>query len=237
MKHAAQRIAIGTLAAAAVAAAIAWLPVGSYLSWLLEAVRELGPWGPVLLALAYAVGTVLFVSGAPMTLGAGFLFGVASGTLTVSLGSIVGASAAFWIGRRLARGWVERQLADSRRWRTLDEAVGRQAFQTVLLVRLSPLFPFVLTNYAFSLTKIRFRDFFWASWLGMLPGTLLYTYLGSTAKDLTDIVRGTYQGGLAQQIALGVGLLATVVVTIMLSRAARSALRRAASLDAQHDTR
>lgn len=235
MKPTARRIAISAFAVAVIAAAIAWLPVASCLTWLLEMVRGLGPWGPVLLALAYVPATVLFVSGAPMTLGAGFLFGVAKGTLTVSLGSIVGASTAFWIGRRLARDWVESKLAHHRHWRALDEAVSRQAVKTVLLVRLSPVFPFVMTNYAFSLTNIRFRDFFWASWIGMLPGTLLYAYLGSTAKDLTDIVRGTDQGGLAQHIALGLGLVATVVVTMLISRAARSALQLAGPLDDQRD--
>lgn len=226
---------MGALAIAVIAAAIAWLPVASCLTWLLEMVRRLGPWGPVLLALAYVPATVLLVSGAPMTLGAGFLFGVPVGTLTVSLGGIAGASAAFWIGRRLARDWVESKLAHHRHWRALDEAVSRQAVKTVLLVRLSPVFPFVVTNYAFSLTNIRFRDFFWASWIGTLPGTMLYAYLGWTAKDLTDIVRGKYQGGLAQHIALGVGMVATVVVTTLISRAARSALQLAGPLDAQCD--
>jgi uncharacterized membrane protein YdjX (TVP38/TMEM64 family) len=220
----------GAMAIAAIAAAVAWLPMGAYLARLLEAVRGTGPWGPVVLALAYVVATVLFVSGAVMTLGSGFLFGLAVGTLTVSLGSIVGASAAFGIGRWIARGWVQRKLAHSRRWQALDEAVGRQAFKTVLLVRLSPVFPFVLTNYAFSLTNIRFREFFLASWIGTLPGTLLYVYLGSTAKDLTDIVRGTYQGGMVRNIALVAGLLATVVVTTIIARAARSALKRASAV-------
>lgn len=235
VRHAAQRIAIGVLALAAIAAAIAWLPGASYLSWLLEAVRDLGPWGPVLLALAYVPATVLLVSGAPLAMGAGFLFGVPVGTLAVSLGGIAGASAAFWIGRHRARGWMRRKLTHRPRWRALDEAVGQHAAKTVLLVRLSPLFPFVLANYAFSLTKIRFRDFFWASWIGTLPGTALFAYLGSTAKDLTDILRGTYEGGWVRGIALGVGLVATVVVTALISRAARAALERAGPPDGSCD--
>ncbi|HQU44443.1 MAG TPA: TVP38/TMEM64 family protein [Pirellulales bacterium] len=215
----------------AIGAALVSLPVKQYLGELLQAVRAMGAWGPAILALVYVVATVFMIPGSIMTLGAGFLFGVGIGTVTVSLGSVAGASAAFLIGRTVARGWVEEKVAQNRRFHALDEAIGREGFKIVLLIRLSPVFPFVFTNYALALTSVRFRDFVLASWIGMLPGTLLYVYLGSTLKSLAELASGGYQGGTAQKVFFALGLLATFVVTVVITRVARAALKQAAPLD------
>ena len=100
-------------------------------------------------------------------------------------------------------------------------------FKIVLLTRLSPLFPFTLLNYAFGLTKVRFRDYVLASWIGMLPGTLMYVYLGSTVKELADVATGNVAGGPERLVLFFVGLAATVVVTVYVTRLARRALRQA----------
>lgn len=228
------RVAILLSLAAAIGAALMLLPVKQYLQELLQAVRAMGAWGPVILALVYVVATVFMIPGSIMTLGAGFLFGVAIGTVTVSLGSVAGASAAFLIGRTVARGWVEEKVAQNRRFRALDEAIGREGFKIVLLIRLSPVFPFVFTNYALALTRICFRDFVLASWIGMLPGTLLYVYLGSTLKSLAELASGGYHGGTAQNVFFALGLAATFVVTVVITRVARAALKQAAPLDNDH---
>lgn len=229
------RVAILLLLAAAIAATLVLLPVKQYLEELLQAVRALGAWGPAILALAYIAATVLLIPGSIMTLGAGFLFGVPIGTVTVSLGSVAGASVAFWVGRTAARGWVEEKVAHNRRFHALDEAIGREGFKIVLLIRLSPVFPFVFTNYALALTRIRFRDFVLASWIGMLPGTLLYVYIGSTLKSLAELASGGYQGGTAQNVVFALGLVATFVVTVVITRVARGALKQAAPLDDDQD--
>jgi uncharacterized membrane protein YdjX (TVP38/TMEM64 family) len=220
------RVALLLFALAAIGAAFYFFPVGDYLTAFAERVRDLGPWGPVLLAAVYVVAAVLFIPGGLMTLVAGFLFGIAVGTITASLASIAGASVAFGLGRGVAHDWVQRKLAGNPRFRGIDEAVNRQAFRFVLLIRLSPVFPYVFTNYVLSLTNIRFRDFFWASWIGMLPGTVLYVYLGSTAQNLAELTTGAYRGGTAQTILFVMGLLATVMVTVFVTRAARSAVGR-----------
>jgi uncharacterized membrane protein YdjX (TVP38/TMEM64 family) len=212
------------LIAAAVLAAIL-LPVRELLTSFLERVRGLGAWGPVLLAAAYVPAALLFVPGSLLTLGAGFLFGVVTGTLAVSVGSVLGASAAFLAGRTLARPWVEHRMARSPRFRALDEAVGGQGFTIVLLTRLSPLFPFNLLNYAYGVTRVRFRDYFLASWIGMLPGTVLYVYLGSAVKSLADLAAGHVEGGGGRKAFFALGLLATVAVTVTVTRIARRALR------------
>src|SRR5260370_10350132 len=175
-----------------IAAAVAGLIVLSVNEPLREALGEsLGrfrgsAWGPVAFAAVYALAC-LVLPGSLITLAAGSLFGVVVGTAGVPLSSVTGACLAFWLGRTLARGLVEKRLAGNRRFRALDQAVAAGGFKIVLLTRLSPLFPFTLLNYAFGLTNVRFRDYVLASWIGMLPGTVMYVYLGSTVKDLAAL--------------------------------------------------
>ena len=217
---------------ALVGAAVAGLIVLSVNAPLREALGEsLGrfrgwAWGPVVYAAAYALAC-LVLPGSLITLAAGSLFGVVVGTAVVSLASVTGASLAFWLGRTLARALVERRLAGNRKFRALDQAVAAGGFKIVMLTRLSPLFPFTLLNYAFGLTKVRFRDYLLASWIGMLPGTVMYVYLGSTVTQLADLVAGNVEGGPARQALFFIGLAATVVVTVYVTRLARRALRNA----------
>lgn len=219
-------VVIGTTAAAAVA----FLPIERYLVALLEWVRGVGLWGAVVLGAAYVPASVLFVPGAILTLGAGFLFGVLLGTVVVSIGSTLGATAAFLVGRTFAREWVASKVKANPRFGAIDRAVGRQGFKIVFLTRLSPVFPFNLLNYAYGITDVRLRDYFLASWIGMLPGTVMYVYLGSAAQNLAALVAGRVEGGMARQVLFAVGLLATIAVTVYVTRLARRALREAASL-------
>src|SRR5262249_11961339 len=157
-------------------------------------------------------------------IGAGFVLGVFVGTITVSLASTVGASAAFLLGRSLARAWIQGKIARSPRFRAVDEAFRQLGFKIVVLLRLSPLFPFQLLNYALGLTKISFREYVLASWIGMLPGTVMYVYIGSTLKALTDVAEGRALDSVAEKVLFGLGLAATVAVTVVVTRVARGAL-------------
>ena len=221
------RIAIALLFVAAVVAALAILPVKDYLAGFLERIESVGPWGPVLLGAAYVVACVLFVPGSILTLGAGFLFGVVYGTIAVSVGSVLGATAAFLVGRTLLRGWIEGRIASYPRFQAIDRAVGEQGFKIVLLTRLSPIFPFNLLNYAFGLTNVRLWQYVLASWIGMLPGTVMYVYLGSALKSLADVAAGSPEGGTAQTVFFVVGLVMTIVATVVITRVARRALNEA----------
>ena len=221
------RLALMMLVACGVLMALVLLPIKQYLEWFLSWVQDLGPWGPVIVGAAYVPACILFIPGSLLTLGAGFLFGVVKGTIAVSLGSVAGASAAFWLGRTLLRQFIEEKVAQNPKFRAIDQAVAQQGAKIVLLTRLSPAFPFNLLNYAFGLTNIRFRDYLWASWIGMLPGTILYIYLGSLAKSLTDLVQGKLETSYAQQALFVVGLIATVAVTVFVTRIARRALYNA----------
>jgi len=221
------RIIVAGLISVAAVASLFVLPVNEYLAQLLDWVRSMGAWGPVFLAAAYAVACVFFVPGWILTLGAGFLFGVVRGTIAVSAGSVLGATAAFLIGRTLLREPIEKKIAAYPRFQAIDRAVGQQGFKIVLLVRLSPIFPFNLLNYAFGLTKVSLRRYVLASWLGMLPATVVYVYIGSALKNLADVAAGKTEGGIAQEAFFVAGLVMALVATIVITRVARRALNEA----------
>ncbi len=186
--------------------------------------RSLGPWGATVFVVAYVLACVLFLPGTPLTLGAGALFGVPLGFVLVSLASTLGAMASFLIGRFAARGWIVTKVAGYPKFAAIDAAVGREGWKIIALLRLSPLFPFSLLNYALGLTHVKFRDYTIASWLGMMPGTLLYVWLGALAGDAAKQAEGKHERTPAEWALYGVGLLATVAVTVYVARVAKRAL-------------
>lgn len=193
-----------------------------------EYVRGLGAWGLVLFVIAYVVACVLLIPGSWLTLAAGYAFHLAWGTLAVCVGSLLGASAAFWLGRTVARNWVARKTAADPRLQAIDHAVAEQAFKIILLARLSPVIPFSLLNYFLGITRVSFRDFIMASLIGMFPGTLMYVYLGSALRSLTEPAAADSKTSWLRGLLFGAGLLATIAVTLVVTRIARNALRTAA---------
>lgn len=165
--------------------------------------------------------------GSLLTLAAGAVFGVGLGTVYALLGATLGASGAFLISRHVARDAFQRRMAAYPRFNSIDQAVSREGWKVIFLLRLSPLFPFTLLNYALGLTRIRFVDFLIAS-VGMLPGTLLYTYSGKVAGDIAALAAGhSPPRTAAYYVVLGLGLAATVAVTTVVTRLARRALAAA----------
>ncbi len=194
-----------------------------------EQVHDLGWIGPIIFGALYIPASVFFLPGSILTLAGGFLFGVPVGVITVSIGSTVGATAACLVGRYVARGWVSRKIEGSERFSAIDDAVAEEGWKIVGLTRLSPVFPFSLLNYAYGLTKISIPQYIIASWLGMLPGTLMYVYVGSLAGSLAQLGAGaeSEQGKSPLEWALYVvGLLATVAVTVYITRIAKKALKK-----------
>ncbi|NEP90590.1 MAG: TVP38/TMEM64 family protein [Okeania sp. SIO2C2] len=192
----------------------------------LDWIKTLGPWGPIAFIIIYILATVFFLPGSLLTLGAGLLFGPIFGSIYVSISSTIGATCAFLVGRYLARGWVSKQIEGNENFKAIDEAVADEGWKIVGLTRLSPIFPFNLLNYAFGVTQVSLRDYFFASWIGMMPGTVMYVYLGSLAGSLATL--GT-EGGTrttAEWILYGVGLIATVTVTVYVTKIARKALQK-----------
>lgn len=188
----------------------------------LDWIAQLGPWGSVIFIGLYIVATVLFIPGSALTLGAGAIFGVAWGSVYVSIGSTLGATAAFLVGRYLARNAIARKIEGNERFAAIDKAVANEGWKIVGLTRLSPVFPFTLLNYAFGLTRVKLGHYVLASWIGMMPGTVMYVYLGSLAKAAT----GERTRTTGEWVLYGVGLLATLVVTILVTRLAKKALAK-----------
>jgi uncharacterized membrane protein YdjX (TVP38/TMEM64 family) len=195
---------------------------------LLTRAQEIGPWGAVVLAAAYVPAAVLFIPGSLLTIGAGFLFGPVRGTIVVSLGSTAGAVAAFLVARRVAAAWVTRRVAARPTLAAVVRAVEKAPFRIILLTRLSPVFPYTVLNYALGLTTVPLRTYILASWIGMLPGTIMYVLLGSAASSLAEVLSGTKPRTIGELALLAIGLGATVVVTVIITRSARRALGRAA---------
>jgi uncharacterized membrane protein YdjX (TVP38/TMEM64 family) len=189
----------------------------AYLQQALAWVEGLGPAAPIVFGLLYIVACVLSLPGSVLTLGAGALFGVVTGSIVVSISSTLGATASFLIGRYLARDAVARKTEGNARFKAIDEAVGREGWKIVGLLRLSPLFPFNLLNYGLGLTKVSLRDYFLASWIGMMPGTIMYVYLGSLVNVPEEATTG-------QTILKYVGLAATILVTVYITKIAKKAL-------------
>jgi uncharacterized membrane protein YdjX (TVP38/TMEM64 family) len=212
---------------AAIAAAAWFLPLREYLTGFLEWTKGLGPWAPVFVVLFYVVASVFFLPGSVLTLGAGFLFGVPVGFLSAWIGASLGACAAFFVGRTLARDWIAAKVAGNSKFAAVDEAVGKEGFKIVFLLRLSPVFPFNFLNYALGLTKVSFKHYALASLIGMIPAGLMYVYFGSAARSLADVAAGNVEQGLAGRVFFWFGLVATVAVALFVTRLARKSLQAA----------
>lgn len=222
--------AIRWVSIAVMLAALAWLmrilPSEHALGWLRNGIDSLGIWGPLVLGALYVLATLLFIPGWLMTLASGALYGLALGTLIVSLSSTTGAALAFLIARYVAREPVCRAIGRSPRLTAVDEAIGEQGWKIVALLRLSPAVPFNLQNYLYGVTAIRFWPYVLVSWAAMLPGTFMYVYIGS----LGNSVAAGRQTTSAEWALRGVGLLATVIVTIYVARLARNAIQQRTSI-------
>jgi uncharacterized membrane protein YdjX (TVP38/TMEM64 family) len=202
------------------------LPVREYLSAALGWMASHRESSWVAFIALYVLATVCMVPGLILTVAAGAIFGLLRGVVLVSAASLLGASAAFFIGRTVARGWTQRRIAAWPRFRVLDGALAARGFWIVLLTRLSPLFPFNLLNYAYGVTAVRPRDYIAASWLGMLPGTVVYVYAGSAAVNLAQALAGGARLGRSGALLLVLGLAATVAVAVLVTRLARAQLER-----------
>lgn len=192
------------------------------LTWI----QNLGAIAPLAFIALYIFAAIFFIPGTILTLGAGAVFGIVWGSVYVFVGATLGAIAAFLVGRYLARDRVEKRIEGSLKFKTIDEAVAKEGLKIVILTRLSPVFPFTLLNYAFGVTQVALKDYAIGS-VGMIPGILMYVYIGSLAGGLATL--GTTELSREAQLAQwGIriaGLIATVIVTVYVTHIARKALK------------
>src|SRR5882762_6305499 len=202
------KIILIVLAAVAILYGAHRLGAGPVLKNALDWIRGLGPLAPIAFIAIYIAACVLFLPGSILTIGAGVIFGVVRGTIYFSIAATLGATAAFLVGRYFARDWIAKKLDGNVKFKAIDEAVGREGWKIVLLTRLSPVFPFNLLNYAYGLTRVRLRDYFFASWAGMIPGTILFVYIGSLTGDLARVAGGGEKRPAASWVLYAIGFLA-----------------------------
>jgi uncharacterized membrane protein YdjX (TVP38/TMEM64 family) len=205
--------------------------VGGYVPVAAEWVEGLGAWGPLAFVGVYVIATVLVVPGALLTLAGGAIFGLVDGTLYVFVAASLGATLAFLVGRYGARGWVEGKLAQNPRFAAVDRAVAQNGLKITFLLRLSPVFPFSFLNYALGLSQVRLRDYVIAC-IGMLPATVLYVYYGQVIGDVAALAGGAASDkDTGYWMVTGLGLVATIAVTSVVTRIARRALADASEIE------
>jgi uncharacterized membrane protein YdjX (TVP38/TMEM64 family) len=218
-----RRIAFAATGVAAIA--LAGSRLATYTPAVAASLHRAGPWAPVAFILAYVFACVAAIPASVLTLVAGTLFGIVRGTLYVLIAATIGAIGAFLLARYAARGAIERRLVRHVRFVAIDYAVEREGFKIATLLRLSPLVPFSLLNYALGLTPIRLRDYALAM-IGIVPGTLLCVYYGRVTGDIATIAMGTQPSrGVVGTLVLVAGGIATAGVTYVVTRAARRAVR------------
>ncbi len=201
--------------------------IQAVLRTVLIQIQNLGFWGPVAFIVTYNLATVMFIPGSILTLGGGVIFGLWWGSVYVFVAASLGATFAFLIGRYLSRDRVVKYMEAHPKFKALDRAVSEEGLKIVFLTRLCPLFPFNLLNYALGITQVSLKDYVLGSF-GMIPGIMLYVYSGSLVGDLAAI--GATSGSTNSQTEAAkwsiniIGLIATVAVTVSLTRIAHKAL-------------
>jgi uncharacterized membrane protein YdjX (TVP38/TMEM64 family) len=212
--------------------AMKFLPVREWFRNFNDWVGQMGVAGIFIFIAVYAVATVLLAPGSILTIGAGFAFGLWKGFLAVSAGATVGASLAFLVARFMARDKIEGIARRNDKFRNIDNAIGEQGARLIFLLRLSPVIPFNLSNYFYGLTAVKFWGYVLASWIGMMPGTFLYVYIGATGKAAVSAAAGTevVKHGWQYWAFTSLGIAATIMVTIWVSKIARDALRKTAGV-------
>jgi uncharacterized membrane protein YdjX (TVP38/TMEM64 family) len=186
-------------------------------------IENLGPAAPAAFLAVYAIAAVFFLPSFLLTFAGGFLFDFWVAFSLSTLGSGLGAVSAFLIGRYLARAAAEKQALRIRGFAAITALVAKKGWKIVLLARLSPIFPFLIANYAFGTTRMKARHYFFASLAGTIPSALVYTYSGHLAGSLAGM--GSRTRTFEEWILLGVGLAASVAITLYLRRLAQAALR------------
>jgi len=222
----ARRVAVAALLLAAlIAAAIVGLPLASWIAAAVAWAQQHRAAAAALFVVIYVIAAVVLVPCAILTLAAGFLFGMPLGVALTSVGSVLGAAAAFVVGRFAAHDWVARRIDARPRFHALIAATHTDGFMLVLLTRLSPVIPYILLNYAFSVTRVRFRDYMLATWIGMLPAIVLYVYAGTLAKNFAELTSAGRAPSWAVDAVLAIGFVATVALTWLIARRANRVLR------------
>ncbi len=213
---------------AAVIAGVRLLPTAQWIESVNAWVESLGAWGPLAYGVFYVAAALAFVPGSAITIGAGALFGLGLGTVVVSIASTASAALALPLARSLFRERVQAFAQERKSFQAVDRAIEDGGWKIVGLLRLSPVVPFSALDYLLGLTNVRYVPAVLISWIAMLPGTLLYVYFGAIGRD----VAGGKERGPLEWALMIAGPVATLAVTVVLTRMARSRMQSETDLPA-----
>ncbi len=202
-----------------------------FLQSILQSLDGLGFWSPIAFILLYIIASVLWIPGTILTLGAGAIYGVLKGSILVSIASTFAATTAFLIGRYLGQSRTLKAIEKRPNFAAINEAVSQSGWRIVALTRLSPLFPFVFLNYAFGVTKISLKDYVLASWLGMIPGTIVYVYLGSLIGNIAQLTTSSREKSPLEWFFYIFGLAITIFGGFYVTNIAKKALSKKITLN------
>lgn len=210
----------------ALAGSAVFLPLAEWVTVLVNWGRHHAVAGPAAYILFVIVATVLFLPGSVAMMIGGFVFGFLPGLLFAAIAVPLGAQSAFGFGRWIAQPWIRRKVANSKRMQGIEQALHEEAFLIIALTRLSLVVPFNLLNYVYGATTVRARTHFLATALGMLPAVALYVYLGTLARDLSQILAGDVAPQTLGYWLLAAGLLVIAATVWVIQRTARRVLEK-----------
>jgi len=189
----------------------------------LEWVSSFGAGGPFIFLTIYALSCVLFVPSLIFTFSSGALFGIPLGFALSLMGNAIGSTAALLIARYLARKQVEKAFEKNAQFQKFARAIEKKGWKLIVLARFSPVFPFLVGNYAFGVTRIRAADYFLATLIGSIPSSLLYAYLGFLFRSLSSFQAAGRERTPQEWLMIGFGLVATIFLTVYLRKVADNA--------------
>jgi uncharacterized membrane protein YdjX (TVP38/TMEM64 family) len=198
--------------------------LNEWITAIVTTLSGLGPWAPVLFVLLYVVASLAMAPAFILTFAGGAVFGLWRGSLLVYIGALLGASAVHLLASPLSHSRLSRWMDRDSRVAAVRRAVAGEGIWVMFLLRLSPVIPFTVLNYALALSGVKYVDFIIAS-IGMIPTIVLYVYYGKVAGDVAKLAAGVAPArGPEYYALLVVGLVATVVATTIVARAAKKAM-------------
>lgn len=219
-------VLISTLLVAALLGLMFYFDAQAYVVTLLQWLDGKGLWAFVIFMLINALVVVLLLPGIMITMGAGFMFGVAAGTACVVIATTVGAAVAFFIARSCFSDRITHYLVNHQKLKLLNDEFVGEGWRFILLIRMLPFFPFKLSNYFFGLTRFSAKDFLIGTFFGIIPITTFNVYLGSLVADIAQVgVGDAVRSPLAWAFYI-FGFVITLIVVIYISRHTRKALDR-----------
>jgi uncharacterized membrane protein YdjX (TVP38/TMEM64 family) len=202
-----------------------FVPVIDFVAELQRRVTGMGRWGAVFYPLLFAACNILLLPGGILSIGAGFFFGLWWGFFIVLIGNSIGAAVSFALSHWLRGRYLSAKLSQNPMLQVLEKAVARDAWKIIFLCQLHPLFPTSLLNYLFGLTRIRFWPYLLWTAAGRAPGLFLYTYLGTLGQLGLNLARGRSHPRIVEYWTWGGAFAITVLLFILLTRMALSAVR------------